>query len=247
MLHNRGFSWRHCWDAKCHILYQRADRKNVAPMCYFSCSLQHTFLTLMGCSLRSVPKNLKKQTLFFLKFYFQMSWPTFLGVFLFPNPNSFINLPGKTNVCKVTNENKDVGNGSSWIYSVYKVAGIAKKYSVFHRLKSFDMLKCVFGGGPAVRVYTIFCLLFALGSKRAEHTCAFWLSFFFFFSPLLFKMCLMTAMRACCNAFAALQWNTEPAKVVAKPRCASALTGISHRPIISIRQAEWLQLHLPKC
>lgn len=174
-----------------------------------------------------------------------MSWPTFWGVFLFPNPNSFINLPGKTNVWKVTNENKDFGNCSSWIYSVYKVAGIAKKYSVFHRLKSFDMFKCVFGGGQVVRVYTIFCLLFALGSKRAEHTCAFWLSFFF--SPLLFKMCLMTAMRACCNAFAALQWNTEPAKVVAKPPCASALTGISHRPIISIRQAEWLQLHLPKC
>lgn len=133
------------------------------------------------------PKTWKKTPKHnFFSFYFQMSWPTFLGVFLFPSPNSFTNLPGKTNVWKVTNENKDAGNCSSWIYSVYKVAGIAKKYSVFHRLKSFDMLKCVFGGGQAVRVYTIFRLLFALGSKRAEHTCAFWLSFlFFFFSPPL--------------------------------------------------------------
>lgn len=37
----------------------------------------------------------------------------------------------------------------------------------------------------------------------------------------------------------------EPAKAVAKPPCTTnSLTGISHCPIISIRQAEWSQLPL---
>lgn len=38
---------------------------------------------------------------------------------------------------------------------------------------------------------------------------------------------------------------SEPAKAVAKPPCTTnSLTGISHCPIISIRQAEWSQLPL---
>lgn len=110
----------------------------------------------------------------------------------------------------------------------------------FHTLKSFNMFNRA-GVTGDIRLHSI--CLFIAQEAREWHTLVSFDCLMFF----CFKMCLMTAMWACRNAFAALQWNMEPAKVVAKPPCATTLTGISHRPIISIRQAEWLQLHLPKC
>lgn len=103
----------------------------------------------------------------------------------------------------------------------------------------------VYLGGRVVHVYTVFVLSLHCEQVSGTRLCV------LIVSPhththappaphRLFKMCLMTAMRACRDAFAALQWNTQPAKAVAKPPSASALTGISHRPIISIRRADKL-------
>lgn len=138
---------------------------------------------------------------------------------------------------------KMLKNSSAWIYSVYKVIAKARSLSFFFPPTSWKSFNVFNGAGMTddTRLHNI--CLFIAQEAREWHTLVSFDCLVFFFS----KMCLMTAMWACRNAFAALQWNTEPAKGVAKPPCATTLTGISHRPIISIRQAEWLQLHLPKC
>lgn len=88
MLYNRGFSWKHCWDAKCHRLYPGTNHKNVAPLCHLSCWLQHTLQTLMDCLLKSLSKFFENKH---HCFDFDMNWRTFWGAFLFPRLNFLIN------------------------------------------------------------------------------------------------------------------------------------------------------------
>lgn len=174
-LYNRDSSWRHSWDAKCHILYQRADHKNVAPACYFSRSLQRHISDTNGlplweaCSTFGEEKkhnitNKNKQKTKQL-FNLILKWADrHFYVFVFRNSNSLTNLQARQMFVKWQMKNKDVGKGSSWIYSVYKATGTAKEDCVFHRRNSFDMFKCVFGRAGGTCLYNI-CLLFAPGAS----------------------------------------------------------------------------------
>lgn len=69
----------------------------------------------------------------------------------------------------------------------------------------FTLSACLCVGVGWQMIYICVCLVAARGAREWHPLASFDCLTFCF----CFKMCLMTAMRACRNAFAALQWNTE--------------------------------------
>lgn len=77
----------------------------------------------------------------------------------------------------------------------------------FHKLKSFNMFNCA--GDERRRMFHII-FAFSLHKKQRRERETEWHTLVSFDCLMFFfEMCLMTAMWACRNAFAALQWNTE--------------------------------------